>query len=207
MTTTRKAINRQSGVVLVMALILLVAMTLLALGLTRSADTAVQVANNIAFKQATIHSSDSGIEQAIVTLRDSVADKLQDDAAKGYYATEQGSLDITGTMTPADTSDDVDWTGTGESGARAKVGTSVDGDKIAYVIHRMCAKPGKLQAANDNTANSCATSSGTSSAGNSKGGGQVNITSKTQMYYRITVRTEGARNTVSYVQSMVLLEY
>jgi type IV pilus assembly protein PilX len=209
MTTTMTANKRQEGIVLAVVLILLVAMTLLAVGLTRITDTAIQVANNISFKQSTVSAADSAIEQAINTLRNTVADKAHDSPANGYYATEQTGRDFTGSATPGNPNDDVTWTGA-NSTQRAKVGTAVGGNNIAYIIHRMCSKPGGLTVADDGTANSCATSSAAASSGGSKGGaayGQQVISSKTQIYYRITVRTEGARNTASYVQSMVLLEY
>jgi type IV pilus assembly protein PilX len=202
MTTTMTANKRQEGI-LAVVLILLVAMTLLAVGLTRITDTAIQVANNISFKQSTVSAADSAIEQAINTLRNTVADKTQNSPDHGYYATEQTGRDFTGLATPGNPNDDVTWTGA-NSTQRAKAGTAVAGNNVAYIIHRMCSQEGGL------VANSCATSSTAASSGGSKGGtayGQQVISSKTQIYYRITVRTEGARNTVSYVQSMVLLEY
>lgn len=200
----------QDGFVLFMVLVILVAMTLLGVGLTRVTDTAIQVANNISFKQSTVVSADSGIEQAIATLQTQVTDKLQDSPENGYYATDKTGTDFTGTSTPDDSTDDVDWSGTPEAANRARVGARAGGNAVSYIIHRLCLKNGGLTTAADGTANSCATTSANSTSGGSKGGaayGQYAISGKPQIYYRITVRTEGARNTVSYVQSMVLAEY
>ena len=54
----------QSGVVLFIALIILVAMTLAGIALMRSVDTNVLIAGNLAFRQATTLAGDWGIEEA-----------------------------------------------------------------------------------------------------------------------------------------------
>src|SRR5690349_18537599 len=56
--------NRQSGVVLFIALIVLVALSLAGLATMRSVDTAALVASNIGFRQAAVHSADQGIQTA-----------------------------------------------------------------------------------------------------------------------------------------------
>src|SRR4051812_49591136 len=56
--------NRQSGVVLFIALIVLVALSLAGLATMRSVDTAALVASNIGFRQAAVHSADQGIQAA-----------------------------------------------------------------------------------------------------------------------------------------------
>ena len=59
-----KTLNRQSGVVLFIALIVLVALSLAGLATMRSVDTAALVASNIGFRQAAVHSADQGIQTA-----------------------------------------------------------------------------------------------------------------------------------------------
>ena len=59
---------RQEGVVLMIALIVLVAMTLAGIGIIRSIDTATMVANNIGFRQIAVASGDAGIEAARIWL-------------------------------------------------------------------------------------------------------------------------------------------
>jgi flagellin-like protein len=49
---------RERGVVLIIALIVLVAMTLVAIGTLRSVDTSNVVAGNLGFKQATLNGTD-----------------------------------------------------------------------------------------------------------------------------------------------------
>lgn len=53
----------QRGAVLFIALIVMVAMTLAAIGMMRSIDTTTMIAGNLAFKQTTIHAGDVGIDE------------------------------------------------------------------------------------------------------------------------------------------------
>ena len=55
----------QRGVVLMVSLIILVALTLGGLALVRSVGTANFIAGNLAFQQAATHASQSGIEDGI----------------------------------------------------------------------------------------------------------------------------------------------
>jgi Tfp pilus assembly protein PilX len=199
---------RQRGFVLVVALMILISMTLLGIALVRSVDTSTQVANNIGFKQSALASGDYGTEQAIVWIAANTG-ALTADAAPGvgYYATEQAGTDFTGQLT-ASTADDVDWKGlNGARRAFVVPGTDAAGNKVAYIIQRMCDQAGSYVPGGTIQ---CATSSTTVSEGGSKGGvayGSYAITGKAMIYYRITSRVVGPRNTVSYVQSMVLVEY
>lgn len=200
--------RRERGFVLVVALMILVSMTLLGIALVRSVDTSTLVANNLGFKQSALASGDYGTEQAIAWIAANTG-SLTADAAPGvgYYATEQAGSDFTGQLT-ATTADNVDWSG--ESGVRRALpvaGTDAAGNKVAYIIQRMCDQAGTY--APGGTIQ-CATSSTEISSGGSKGGvsyGSYAITGKAMIYYRITSRVVGPRNTVSYVQSMVLVEY
>ena len=56
--------ERQRGVVLFIALIVLVAMALAGIALVRSVDTGILVAGNIAFKQGATNAGDQGLEAA-----------------------------------------------------------------------------------------------------------------------------------------------
>jgi len=58
----------QRGVILLIALIMLVAMTLAAIGMMRSVDTGSVIAGNMAFKQATLNASDLGSNVALNAL-------------------------------------------------------------------------------------------------------------------------------------------
>lgn len=212
----------QRGFVLPVALIILVAMTLMGLAIVRSVDTATQVANNLGFKQSSLAAADAGTEQAVTWLQANTASLTGDVAVSGYYATEQTGSDFTGTATSS-TTDDVDWTGAAGtrracwvksvSGALICGATAANqyrdaaGNAYAYIIQRMCDQAGAYAPGGNIQ---CATSSSTVTTGGSKGAvgyGSRAITGKAMMYYRVTTRAVGPRNSVSYVQSMVLVEY
>ena len=79
------------------------------------------------------------------------------------------------------------------------------GNTSAYVIERMCSLPGTL----NGTSQACAVGSSTNSAGASSGTvsyGSYSVSGKTQLYYKITVKTVGPRNSVSYTQAKVLVD-
>ena len=83
------------------------------------------------------------------------------------------------------------------------------GNKISYVIHRLCTE--ENAAYNDvgatGLSNKCATykSASGGSSGGSMAVGAPQHEGNPQVYYRITARSEGPRNTVSYVQSLVAI--
>ncbi len=203
----RRPAAAQRGFILVVALMMLVAMTLLGIALVRSVDTATQVANNLGFKQSSLASGDYGTEQAIAWIQANTASLTGDAPTAGYYSTEQTGTDYTGQAT-TDTSDDVDWTGaTGSRRAFPVSGTDAAGNRVAYLIQRQCDQTGAYVPGGTIQ---CATSSSTVTTGGSKGAvgyGRYAITGKAMIYYRITTRTVGPRNSTSYVQTMVQVEY
>lgn len=186
----------QRGVILVITMIILVAMTLASIAMIRSVDTSSLIAGNIGFKQSATHSADSAVEAALGFLQTPGRNLLQD---SGYYhATSQDALDLTGNKTPGDTSDDFNWDTAGA------MGTDAAGNQASYIIHRMCDDAGQINAA-------------TCSAKES-GGGSMSLGTGRQMlsyqgnwtqlanraYYRVTVRVVGPKNNTSYVQAVLM---
>ena len=80
--------QKQKGVVLFIALIVLVAMTLAGIGMLRSVDTGNLISGNLAFKQSTLNASDLGIETAFQWLLTQAGTTALDASitASGYYA-------------------------------------------------------------------------------------------------------------------------
>ena len=77
--------NRQHGVVLFIALIILVAMTLAGIALVRSVDTNNIISGNLAFKHSSLLAADRGIQAAFVWLNEN-RDKLShSDLGAGYF--------------------------------------------------------------------------------------------------------------------------
>jgi hypothetical protein len=186
----------QRGVILFIALIVLVAMSLAGIALMRSVDTNVMIAGNLAFRQGATLAADRAFEDldptkgAIAWLRNPInAPLLMVDQSVPYYW--------------------ANWTGAGAdllseaSYANAKdLGYDSSGNRVRYVIHRMCASAGDQSLANAN----CVTVPSAATGGSTKGAvgyGQGAILGATSTYYRVTVRIDGPRNTVSYVQAML----
>lgn len=195
----------ERGVVLILALIVLAAMTLAGIGLTRSVFTSNKIAGNLAFQQSATHAADVGIEEAIAWLEERNANspatlhasQLPGGLNKGYFANRPLNTDpVPGTSWEQAWTL---WEATGRVNEIARNATT--GNRVRYVIHRLCNAVGAPA-----SGIGCAASPVTiGSEGNSQGAGVVGISVPTQRYYRITVRVDGPRNTVSFVQSVVAL--
>jgi Tfp pilus assembly protein PilX len=198
--------GRERGVVLMIALIVLVAMTLAALAIMRSLDTGTLVAGNIGFRQAAVATADSGVETARTWIMANVGLLTADQPGTGYYSTRQDSLDITGNRTEGGL-DGVDWGGSdpAQPVKAFSLGTvDSSGNAVFYLIHRLCSIPGSINAPGQ----SCATAqiSGTGSSQDAPDYSAYALAVKNQVYYRITVRVNGPKSTVSYVQAVILYD-
>ena len=193
--------RHQRGVILIITLIVLVAMTLAGIAMIRTVDTSTIIAGNLAFKQSATTSGDAGVEAAITWLGANGGTLEEDSAANGYYATSQDNLDLTGNKTPDDQSDNLDWTS-----AEAVTILPVDaaGNVVAYIVHRMCNNAGPLDG------ETCAVEQ-SAQGGNSQGAGRQMLTYQAgswesvanRGFYRITARISGPRNNTSYVQAII----
>jgi Tfp pilus assembly protein PilX len=207
-TASRPTAHRaQRGIVLILALIVLAAMTLAGIGLMRSVFTGNRVAGNLAFQQAATHSADAGIEAAVAWLEGqnaaSVATLYQDQVPGGgnlgYFASHQRNSDPDPTV--AGQSWEQSWTQWAATGRVNTLAVDPAGNTVQFVIHRLCNAVGAPQ-----TGIGCeASPTVVGSEGNSRGSGVLGLTTPSQRYYRITVRVSGPRNTVSYVQSIVAM--
>lgn len=181
--------SRQRGVVLFVALIVLVAMSFTGLAIMRSVGAGVLVASNLAFKQTTTAGAERGVEAAKTWLLGQTGAALDsDNIALGYYSSW-------GTFDPMT----FNWNNAGAVAALAADGA---GTSIRYVVHRLCESPN--QAINA-TGQQCVLKSvaTTGGGGGSSGGvqyGSFNLKTTISPYYRVTVRSDGPKNAVSYVQ-------
>jgi Tfp pilus assembly protein PilX len=197
--------SRQDGVVLLVALITLIAMTLAGIGIMRSIDTGTMVAGNIGFRQAAVATGDSGIETARTWLIANAESLNADQPDRGYYSTRQDNLDITGNRTEGGL-DGVDWGGSNpEQPVKAFNAGTVDssGNTVHYLIHRLCSVPGSINAAAQSCATATSTSGGSSQDAPDYSGYGLKL--KNQVYFRITARVSGPKNTVSFIQAVVLI--
>src|SRR2546422_3750014 len=83
---------RQGGTILIIALIVLVAMTLAGIATMRSVDTATITAGNIGLRQASVNAADQGIQAGVNWLTANLGPTLVNDshqtgtASKGYFS-------------------------------------------------------------------------------------------------------------------------
>ncbi|MCA3001438.1 MAG: hypothetical protein ING66_10100 [Rhodocyclaceae bacterium] len=180
----------QRGVVLVVALIVLVAMTLAGIAMVRQISSGVGIAGNIGFRQNAVAAADYGAEVARVYVTSKTASDsglINDSLGDGYFSSmtaanvdfTKSSAWQTGTKTVSNTSDST-------------------GNTIAYQIHRMCSVP-NLSAYDPS--NNCVMAN-TNVGLNEKGLGNPPLMTKGQPYFRTTVRVQGTRGTTSFVQIM-----
>lgn len=209
-TAAIRSARRQRGVVLIIAMIALVAISLAGIALMRSVDTGLVITGNLAFKQTVAQAGDAGTEAAVAWLEANAAALNGDVPAAGYYATWRAGCDLLGIATLADQDDDVVWKpndpAKANCGMIAAAVASADlpsGYSATYVINRLCT----TEAPPGDSGNYCNPYQSASSGSEStKGGvsyGQSPLSGVTQQYYRITTRIEGPRNTESVVQSIV----
>lgn len=190
---------RQRGVVLMMALIVLVAMTLAGIALVRSVDTSNVIAGNLAFQQAATNSGDAGTETAALWLQSNSGGVTLHNHiyAQGYAASFQPPPAIGQSW-------DAYWRAVlVPTGQVVTLTPDAAGNTVAYAIQRLC------NTAGDPTSTpspGCAvTQSSAASGTSSKTAGTVALLYSSQIYYRITTRIAGPRNTVSYIQTIVAL--
>jgi type IV pilus assembly protein PilX len=187
-------------VVLFVSLIILVAMTLAGIALMRSVDTNVLIAGNLAFRQANTMYADTGVEAARAWLAANVAslNNNQPGGALHYWANYQLGVNFLGTAAVA--TDNYNWN------QAATVAAPDPAYTISYVIHRLCGGTG----APSDAAAKCMQASAGGGSGSSGLGTKGVVSYGVQalpgistIYYRVTVRVTGPRNTLSYVQAIL----
>jgi type IV pilus assembly protein PilX len=201
---TAPARARQQGVVMMVALVVLVVMTLAGIALMRSMDTTNLIAGNMAFKQSATHAADSGVEQAIAWLEGNNAGSFLDNPHPevGYTPSSPNNAGLGW--------GEAHWNGLTASGVcnlpmaggvcSPSALPNAAGNQVSFMIQRLCAAAGNRNSA------SCSIVTGTVvSSGNNEGTEEQLTSTSTAVYYRITVRVAGPRNTVSYVQAIVSL--
>jgi type IV pilus assembly protein PilX len=183
--------RRQQGMVLIVAIIAMVAMTIAVAAMLRSTTGSQNIVGNLAFKKNATAAGDLGVEQARTWLMAQTTVFLSSDhAAQGYFSRIDPAFDPLA----------YNWT----AGGNAKEGIADDGsgNRVLYVIHRLCTLAGSPSL----PAQSCVRPSSLNqfgagtSLGSGGGGAPPTVSVIASPYFRITTRIEGPRNTLSYVQ-------
>lgn len=197
----RRAPRTERGVVLFIALIVLVAMALAGIAMVRSVDTTLGIAGNLSFQQGAVQASDRGVAAAHAYLASApvvppCTVPLQcDDPANGYFSSFAEDP-ATGWFDPANWGTAVDVFPGGA--------TDAAGNRIRFLIHRLCMISGTYNAIGQQ----CALHVGAS--GTAEGGtllvGAYQFEGAPRVYFRITTRVDGPRNSVSITQTHVIAD-
>lgn len=187
---------RQQGVALPVMLIMMVIMLLTGVYLLRSSNSTTLSASNLAYDATLSRAVDLGLHTGFQWLHDTAkADRAKldaDDADQGYNA----SLDTA--LTPRSSAF---WNGSVEV-------TDDDGNKIEYVIHRLCKSAG-VYTKKDNscvqTASNTVKLGSTVAIGESLASDAPAYASSPQLHYVITARLDGVRGGNVINQMVVLI--
>lgn len=204
----------QSGIALLIALVVLVILSLASVGLMRTVTTSNVVAGNLAFQQAALTSADQGVETAVQWLENNLGQSASSTAiacasavgstvlacnqtARGYAASRQD---------PGTTEGWGDLWATLVAAGYQPVALAQDsaGNTVSYLVQRMCAAEGDASSSIGCSAPPASTECGSSKTLDSNSGAG-NLTCTSQSYFRITVQVTGPRNTLAYTQAMVAL--
>jgi hypothetical protein len=193
----------QKGVVLFLALIALVALTLGGLALFRSTDMGVLVVGNLGMQRSATRAADLGSNSAIAWL-DANGVKgstvLNDDSIPDGYSAA-GVNDVPGSnQTWAEYWDVL----TGSHPAKSLAVDATTGNQVSYVIQRLCDRAGEAYATspelvrcvkppNENTSDKCRSFDPTI----------PDFNCMAPVYYRVTSRVVGPRNSISFTQTLV----
>ncbi|HEX8404721.1 MAG TPA: hypothetical protein VF670_08890 [Duganella sp.] len=183
----------QRGIALPVMLIMLTVMLVSSIYMLKSSTSTTMTTANLAYDAALSKSADAGLHAGFAYLRSVVnrSDLLVNQPAQGYVAT----------LTPTWTvSTEAFWIGA------VTLAPNPAGDRVQYVIHRMCTFPGAYNSNN----NSCRTTSARPNSkapqpyGTSLGLGGPKFLQQPQLHYVVTARINGARGGNVVTQAVVL---
>lgn len=207
-----RPIRHQRGVVMIVALIVLVALTIASIGLLRSVDTSTTIAGNLGLKKDLYRVSNLGVQQAVARLAlirvGGTELPPNDVAASSYYATSNQSVDDRGLPTtlvnaalPSSPGATTGWPDElvipvpTDSG---KGVTTSGGYVMRYVAERLCPNVGPL----DDSTNQCRKAAG--AGARTIDGTQQGLPGVGTVYIRLSLRVDGPKNSTSYFQYMLL---
>jgi len=186
--------DRQRGIVLFIALVVMVAMSLAAIALIRAVDTTNSVVGNLGFRQASILPSNQAIEEAAAALFSDAApvaatitDKDNNLLAQNYFASRQPGEDARGIPQQLQRRSNFTLPRVLSDGA---------GNEMRYIIERMCLASGAAVPGN------CDMMPPKQGSGTTIGD-ESQPTLPRQPFYRVTVRVDGPKNTTSFVQAIL----
>jgi hypothetical protein len=188
--------------VLFVALLVMVALSIAGVALMRSTDAATAVTGNLVLKQAASLAVDRGIERAVKPCGRRRRSSTARSTRRRRISTRASAAAQGGCMAAnTDRAEDPDLllgaNGCSASGlASGLIANDDAGNRSCYVIERMCLAPGAAIRSNCNLA--------TGALGADPGTEHyIGLIRPGDAYYRVTVRVEGPRNTVTYAQAIL----
>jgi type IV pilus assembly protein PilX len=203
--------QKQRGIVLIVALLVLVALTIASLGLLRSVDTTTAATGNLGFKKDIYRQSNRGVQNALdrlALIRNGLELPFTDSFAAGgagYYATATLPVDPRGipvillNAAVPTTPGVAPSTGAGIGQFAVPIGDPTGGGYLfRYTAERLCPLAGApLLGTND-----CRQAAGAGQGSTYNSGPKIQLAGS--VYVRLTLRVDGPKNSVSYFQMMVL---
>jgi len=215
--------QKQQGSVLLIALVILLIMMIASIGLMHSVESGNVAAANISMGQNNQLVADWGVERGFEWLYTNRTNLDNNDASNGYYA-----IGTVGGVILSDSNwlDSAKWVGS----KKYDSGTSPAppaGYTVRVIINRMCSSVGAVNGSGQSCAKGATTMSTTSgskvkvvgaagsgskayyevgaTAASGSGTDGANYVVPGNVYYRVTVRVDGPRNSLSVVQSMLTI--
>jgi type IV pilus assembly protein PilX len=193
--------SRQRGMVATLIALVVLIVTLFAvIALMRSVDTSNTIAGSLVFRQAVLQEAERAYTEAKALGVYTPPISNADNAALGYYSSVQAPSEVRADLPKVlyDASDANNWVGT----KQLVYGTTVWGNQVHYVVERLCPLPNV-----DATLSSCivpgkAITGGTSSNTTSDPGVPFNTTGSAAAF-RLSVRVNGPKNSVAFVQTIL----
>jgi Tfp pilus assembly protein PilX len=191
MATRHLLPHRQRGVVLVISLIVLVALSLAGIALVRSTDTGTVISGNAAYRMGAMQAVDTGVETAFTATTDTAGFQASPTipvttASGQYFPVIQADAN-------ADGIPDVTWSGVPSA--------TVNGNDVRWVVERLCSQ-NVAASQPDLITQNCAVVPGPPNM-SFKAGSIAPNNSVQSVAFRVTVRVTGPKNTVVYSQSTV----
>jgi Tfp pilus assembly protein PilX len=197
---TPPARRAQSGVVLFIALIVMVALSIAGIALIRAVDTGMSITGNLGFRQASIPPSTWAVENAIAAMfeKKTIADLEKKNLNENYYAYRFEVVDNTKPEDKAGVPYHLQGAGATPPNYPNTFQKTTDaaGNTIRYVIERMCLAEGPATAANCDM----------SPPKKSEATTAMELIKPELIrvpFYRLTVRVDGPNNTTTFAQAML----
>jgi len=183
----------QRGIALPVMLIMLAVMMVSSIYLLKSSTSTTLTTSNLAYDAAMTKAADAGLHAGFTYLRNLAAkpDLLVNQPAAGYVAT------LTQTWTVINPNF---WLGS------VTLAADADGNRVEYVIHRMCNLPGPY----DSNNNKCQTTAprpgitGPRALGETLRVDAPNLASAGQIHYVVTARVFGPRGGNVVTQAVIM---